>query len=65
MYVCVCHAITDRQIVEAAKQGATTLKDLRRDLGISSECGLCANCARQCLKNAKQANDSQNFADCA
>lgn len=54
MYVCVCNAVTDRQIVEAAKQGATSLKDLRRELGISNECGLCAQCARQCLKMAHQ-----------
>ncbi|MEI7429443.1 MAG: (2Fe-2S)-binding protein [Betaproteobacteria bacterium] len=50
MFVCVCHAVTDSQIREAAKSGARTLKDLRRDLGVASECGQCASCALQCLE---------------
>lgn len=52
MYVCVCKAVTDRQIREAALGGARTLKDLRRDLGVTSDCGRCASCARDCLKEA-------------
>lgn len=52
MYVCVCKAVTDRQIREAAASGARTLRDLRRDLGVTSECGRCASCARDCLKEA-------------
>ena len=58
MYVCVCHAVTDRQIREAADQGAKTLKDLRRELGVTSECGRCATCAKACLK---QAHEKQVF----
>jgi len=52
MYVCVCQAVTDRQIREAAKDGARTLKDLRRDLGVTRDCGRCASCARACLEQA-------------
>jgi len=52
MYVCVCLAVTDRQIHQAAQEGAKTLKDLRRELGVTSECGRCATCARQCLRDA-------------
>ncbi len=54
MYVCVCQAVTERQIREAAQGGARTLKDLRRDLGVSSDCGRCASCARECLAEAQQ-----------
>lgn len=50
MYVCVCLAVTDRQIREAAQGGARTLKDLRRELGVTRECGRCATCARDCLQ---------------
>ena len=46
-------AVTERQIYEAVKGGARTMKDLRRDLGIAQECGLCAPCARTCLKAAR------------
>ena len=53
MYVCVCMGVNERQIHEAVKAGALTMKDLRRDLGITQECGLCAPCARACLKAAR------------
>lgn len=52
MYVCVCRAVTDRQIREAAAGGARNLNDLRRELGIVNECGRCATCARECLREA-------------
>ena len=52
MYVCVCQAVTERQIREAAMRGAHTLRDLRRELGIARECGSCAACARDCLREA-------------
>ena len=52
MYICVCQAVTDRQIREAAQGGARTLKDLRRDLGVTRDCGRCASCARDCLNEA-------------
>lgn len=54
MYVCVCQAVTDREIHQAARNGARTLKELRRDLGISVDCGRCASCARKCLKAANE-----------
>ena len=55
MYVCICNAVTEHQIAEAVKTGARTLLDLRRDLGVSSECGCCAAYARECLERAKEA----------
>lgn len=54
MYVCVCQAVTDRQIREAAQGGARTLKDLRRELGVTRDCGRCASCAHACLQEAHQ-----------
>jgi bacterioferritin-associated ferredoxin len=56
MYVCVCLAVTERQIHQAAQEGARTLKDLRRELSITSECGRCATCARQCLRDVHGLN---------
>ncbi|MGZ5056018.1 MAG: (2Fe-2S)-binding protein [Methylobacter sp.] len=54
MYVCICQAVTDREIHQAARNGARTLRDLRRDLGVGVDCGRCASCARQCLKSARE-----------
>ncbi len=53
MYVCVCKAVTDRQIFQAAQDGARNLRDLRRELGVTEDCGRCASCARECLKEAQ------------
>ena len=50
MYVCICKGVTEKHIHKAASNGAKTLKDLRRDLGVTMECGRCAGCANQCLK---------------
>ncbi|MEI6543314.1 MAG: (2Fe-2S)-binding protein [Methylococcales bacterium] len=60
MYVCICQAITDRQIHQAARNGAKTLGDLRRDLQVSVDCGRCAHSARQCLKSANEHASENN-----
>lgn len=49
MYVCVCSAVTDGQIREAAQAGARTVRELREDLGVAAECGRCVRCAKECL----------------
>lgn len=52
MYVCVCNAVTERHIGLAVSEGARTLRDLRKTLGVAGECGRCACCARDCLRSA-------------
>lgn len=50
MYVCVCKAVTERQVKQAASEGAGSLRDLRDRLGVAEECGRCAKCALECLR---------------
>jgi bacterioferritin-associated ferredoxin len=45
MYICICNAITDRQIVQAAEQGARSPDDLAHGLGVGLGCGRCTSCA--------------------
>lgn len=52
MYVCVCHGVTESQIARAVDQGATRFRELRNDLRVATGCGLCASCARDCLKES-------------
>ena len=52
MYVCVCNAVTDRDIYEAAGQGVSTLDALGEHLKVATCCGRCADCARQILQRA-------------
>ena len=40
MYVCVCNAVTERDIAAAVCDGMTTLRQLRRDLGVTADVGL-------------------------
>lgn len=53
MYVCVCHAVTDRDIARAVAEGADSIRDLRVRTGLGSTCGRCAQCANACLKEAR------------
>jgi bacterioferritin-associated ferredoxin len=50
MYVCICNAITDREIRSAADLGARTLDDLSSTLGVATCCRRCADCAT-CVLN--------------
>ena len=49
MYVCVCNAITDKQIRRAARNGVSTLYELRGTLGVAAGCGSCARTAEDIL----------------
>ena len=52
MYVCVCNAVTERDIHGAAAGGARRLRDLRQCLGVTTECNRCACAAKRCLDAA-------------
>lgn len=54
MYVCVCHAVTDRDIEGAVAEGCCSLRQLREQLGVGRTCGRCARCARETIKDAQQ-----------
>jgi bacterioferritin-associated ferredoxin len=49
MYVCVCNAITDKQIRRAARNGVDSLYELRGKLGVAAGCGSCARTAQEIL----------------
>ncbi|MFT3735835.1 MAG: (2Fe-2S)-binding protein [Rhodocyclaceae bacterium] len=59
MYVCVCNAVTERDIAAAHSAGATRLRDLREQLGVAAECGRCAECAQSCLRQLNSAHAPQ------
>lgn len=52
MYVCVCHAITDREIRAAADLGTRTFEDLQATLGVATCCRRCTDCARGVFASA-------------
>lgn len=52
MYVCICKAVTDKQIRRAAARGVDNLLELREELGVASGCGGCADTAEAILDEA-------------
>jgi bacterioferritin-associated ferredoxin len=53
MYVCICQQITCGQIRAAASAGVTSVRGLKEQLGVASQCGKCAGCARGVLEQAR------------
>jgi bacterioferritin-associated ferredoxin len=58
MYICVCHAVTDRAIRQAAEEGVRTMSELRLKTGCGSQCGSCASTARELLSDANREIDT-------
>ncbi len=49
MYVCICNAVTDKQIRRAKAEGLDTLDDLRDTLGVTGCCGSCTEMVESIL----------------
>jgi len=49
MYICVCNAVTERQVRASVDAGASTLSDLQFELGVATCCGCCAATAAEYL----------------
>ena len=55
MYVCICNAITDTQIRQAAESGVKDLWGLQAKLGVASNCGSCKETASMILRENRTA----------
>ncbi len=55
MYVCLCHAVNERRIEQAVREGVVHLRDLCRQHGVGSRCGKCVPQARMVLDRSLQA----------
>lgn len=49
MYVCVCHAVRDRELLQAIDRGIDSFEGLMDELGLATACGGCEEAARQML----------------
>lgn len=54
MYVCVCKAVTDRQIAQAINQGACSRRQIYQSTGAGSVCGKCSPYLKQMLDEIPQ-----------
>jgi bacterioferritin-associated ferredoxin len=55
MYICLCNAITESQIRNAAEGGTTDLWRLQTELGVASGCGTCREAASSILREYREA----------
>ena len=53
MYICICNAVTERQVRDCAHSGATSLEELAFQLGVGTGCGRCRECANGVLREIR------------
>ena len=53
MYVCLCHSVTDKDIRRLVHtEGVTSMREVREQLGVATQCGRCSRCAKDVLQEA-------------
>lgn len=52
MYVCLCNAITDKDVRSAVAAGCQSMRDLCQTLGIAGQCGRCVPHAYELLRES-------------
>lgn len=62
MYVCLCRAVTDRDVEQAMGCGHTTLPALQATLGVATGCGRCRNHVHQMLQKTHESSFSVSSA---
>ncbi|MDT8448706.1 MAG: (2Fe-2S)-binding protein [Wenzhouxiangellaceae bacterium] len=55
MFVCVCNAVSDREIRDLARRGVDSLEELKMLTGCGDCCGQCADEAETLLVSARRA----------
>ncbi len=49
MYICICNAVTDKQILEAQQEGCHSIDEITKALGVGDCCGSCIEQAEDLL----------------
>ena len=63
MYVCLCNAVTDRQITAAVGRGCQDVTDVVRELGVGTNCGSCLEHAQELIEQFKQGHPTIDQGD--
>lgn len=58
MFICICNAVTERQVQTAIAEGAVSLQDLQGQLGVAACCGCCADTAVEYLPGGRYAGQA-------
>jgi bacterioferritin-associated ferredoxin len=49
MYICICNAITEREVRECVRGGCRSMDELSMELGVGTSCGRCRPVAKEIL----------------
>ena len=53
MYICICNAITERDVRECARRGCGSLDELSVEHGVGTGCGRCRPAAKEILDETR------------
>ena len=56
MYICLCNAITERDIRNCVEDGACSMRELESCLGVGTNCGRCKPAAREILNESRSSS---------
>lgn len=59
MYICICKAVTDKQLVNAIEGGVCSRRELTHCLGVGKDCGKCNKEIKTLLK--QHGEQSENY----
>lgn len=57
MYICICNAVTDRQIQAVVAAGAASLDEVTMELGVGACCGCCREAAEKVIHDVACGGD--------
>jgi bacterioferritin-associated ferredoxin len=58
MIVCLCHRVSDRDIVQAVRNGTRCFEVLQDDLLVAASCACCHDCAREIFDAACRSHET-------
>lgn len=50
MYVCLCHGISDKKIIDAQSSGVSSFSELQRSCPVGTNCGTCVPFVKKLLR---------------
>jgi bacterioferritin-associated ferredoxin len=53
MYICICNAITERDVRECVRRGCCSMEELSGELGVGTSCGRCRMAATEILNETQ------------
>ncbi|HVY79956.1 MAG TPA: (2Fe-2S)-binding protein, partial [Steroidobacteraceae bacterium] len=58
VYVCICHAVTDRQVREVVDRGVGSVAELQMHLPVGACCGRCVDTAEEIIASHRAQNEA-------